>query len=122
RVPALTPGVWRAAGRRPRNPSWLFPGPPPEGQRHAAAAREKGVLKKAFRKAREAAGVPKPATIHSLRHSWATHLIENGVSVRVVQLWMGHTSPTTTAIYTHLTKQVEECAAKALDKLTPGMP
>ena len=79
-------------------------------------------LQKAFRKAREAAGVTKPASIHSLRHSWATHLIENGVNVRVVQLWMGHTSPTTTAIYTHLTQQVEECAAKALDELTAGMP
>ena len=53
---------------------------------------------------------------------YATHLVENGVSVRVVQLWMGHASPTTTAIYTHLTQQVEECAAKALDELTAGLP
>jgi integrase/recombinase XerD len=56
----------------------------------------------AFRHAVQAAGMTKHATIHSLRHSWATHLLESGVSVRVLQLWMGHTSPTTTAIYTHL--------------------
>ena len=52
---------------------------------------------------------------------YATHLIENGVTVRVVQLWMGHTSPTTTALYTHLTQQSEERAAKALDELTAGL-
>lgn len=79
-------------------------------------------LQKAFRKARLTADVNKQATIHSLRHSWATHLVENGLNIRVVQLWMGHTAPTTTAIYTHLTKQVEECAAKALDALTAGRP
>ncbi len=77
--------------------------------------------KSAFRKAVSAAGVTKHATIHSLRHSWATHLIENGVNVRVVQLWMGHTSPTTTALYTHLTQHAEERAAKALDELTAGL-
>jgi site-specific recombinase XerD len=78
-------------------------------------------MQKAFRKAVQAAGLTKHATIHSLRHSWATHLIENGVNVRVVQLWMGHASPTTTAIYTHLTQHAEEHAAKALDELTAGL-
>jgi site-specific recombinase XerD len=121
-LPSRTLGLLRAHWRLHRNPVWLFPGTPPEGQRHATAAMDESGLQKAFRKAREATGVTKPATIHSLRHSWATHLVENGVSVRVVQLWMGHTSPTTTAIYTHLTQQVEQCAARALDQLTAGMP
>ena len=52
---------------------------------------------------------------------YPTHLIENGVNVRVVQLSLGHASPTTTAIYTHLTQQSEERAAKALDELTAGL-
>jgi integrase/recombinase XerD len=121
-LPSRSLSLLRAHWRLHRNPTWLFPGTPPEGQRHATMAMDESGLQKAFRKALPAAGVTKHATIHSLRHSWATHLVENGVSVRVVQLWMGHTSPTTTAIYTHLTQQVEECAAKALDELTAGLP
>ena len=121
-LPLRTLSLLRAHWRLHRNPIWLFPGTPPEGQRHATAAMDESGLQKAFRKALSAAGVTKPATIHSLRHSWATHLVENGVSVRVVQLWMGHSSPTTTAIYTHLTQPVEERAAKALDELTAGLP
>src|SRR5262249_62412814 len=103
-------------------PTFSPPPPPPKAPPPPPPPKKKTAQKNPFHKPRAPAPVPTPATIHSLRHSWATHLIENGVSVRVVQLWMGHTSPTTTAIYTHLTKQVEECAAKALDKLTPGMP
>jgi integrase/recombinase XerD len=121
-LPSRTLSLLRAHWRLHRNPTWLFPGTPPEGQRHATMAMDESGLQKAFRKALLAAGVTKHATIHSLRHSWATHLVENGVSVRVVQLWMGHTSPTRPAIYTHLTQQVEECAAKALDELTAGLP
>ena len=121
-LPSRTLRLLRAQWRLHRNPVWLFPGSPPEGQRHASAAMDESGLQKAFRKALPPAGVNKEATIHSLRHSWATHLVESGVNIRVVQLWMGHTSPTTTAVYTHLTKHVEECAAKALDALTAGMP
>lgn len=121
-LPARTLSLLRAHWRLHRNPVWLFPTTPPEGQRHATAAMDESGLQKAFRKALSVAGVTKSATIHSLRHSWATQLVENGVSVRVVQLWMGHTSPTTTAIYTHLTQQSDERAAKALDELTAGLP
>ena len=120
-LPARSLSLLRAHWRLHRNPTWLFPSTPPEDQRHATAPMDESGLQKAFRKAVQAAGVTKHATIHSLRHSWATHLIESGVSVRVVQLWMGHTSPTTTAIYTHLTQQSEERAAKALDDLTAGL-
>jgi len=120
-LPSRTLSLLRAHWRLHRNPAWLFPGTPQTGQRHATAPMDESGLQKAFRKAVSAAGVTKHATIHSLRHSWATHLVENGVNVRVVQLWMGHSSPTTTAIYTHLTQHAEDRAAKALDELTAGL-
>jgi site-specific recombinase XerD len=78
-------------------------------------------LQKAFHRAVQEGGLNKPATVHSLRHSWATHLLERGVNLRLIQLWMGHTSPTTTAIYTHLTRNAEVQASDALDDMTAGM-
>ena len=121
-LPARTLSLLRAHWRLHRNPTWLFPGAVAPGEQHASRPMEESALQKAFRKAVQAAGVSKPATIHSLRHSWATELLESGVSVRVLQLWMGHTSPTTTAIYTHLTRKAEVQATLALDQLTAGMP
>ena len=79
-------------------------------------------LQKAFHRAVQEVGLNKAATVHSLRHSYATHLLERGVNLRLIQLWLGHTSPTTTAIYTHLTRNAEGQASAALDQLTAGMP
>lgn len=121
-LPPKTLTLLRAHWRLHRNPVWLFPGTVPIGEQHARLPMEESGLQKAFRQAVQAAGVSKSATIHSLRHSWATHLLESGVSVRVLQLWMGHSSPTTTAIYTHLTQHAEQTAARALERLTAGLP
>jgi hypothetical protein len=91
-----------------RDPVWLFPGkvwvgwtraePRPEGPRM-----DESGLQKAFKAAVQASGVPKPATIHTLRHSYATHLLEAGVNLRQIQSDLGHNSLSTTAIYTHVT-------------------
>jgi integrase/recombinase XerD len=121
-LPPRTLTLLRAHWRLHRNPVFLFPGTPLTGEQHASVPMEESGLQKAFHHAVQAAGVSKPATIHSLRHSWATHLLESGVNVRVLQLWMGHASPTTTAIYTHLTQHAEQTAATALERLTAGLP
>jgi site-specific recombinase XerD len=121
-LPERTLTRLRAHWRMPRTPIWLFPGAIPLGAQHAKVPMEESGFQKAFRKAVQAAGVNQPATIHSLRHAWATHLLESGVRVRVLQLWMGHSSPTTTASYPQLTQHAEQAAARARERLTAGLP
>jgi integrase/recombinase XerD len=78
-------------------------------------------LRRAFQQARLAADVSKDACVHTLRHSWASDLLEAGINLRVIQLWLGHRSPTTTASYTHLTHKAEALASGVLDTLSAGM-
>jgi site-specific recombinase XerD len=71
----------------------------------------------AFRLARKASGVNSASTTHSLRHSYATHLLEQGVSVLQISQYLGHNSIETTAIYTHLTAISEAKTQTALANL-----
>jgi len=74
---------------------WLFPGASQDG--HAGT----DTTRRVFHKAIEAAGITKSVTPHVLRHSFATHLIDTGVDVTVVQALLGHSSLRTTELYTH---------------------
>ena len=77
----------------------------------------KSSVQTAFRNAGKTAGINKKATVHSLRHSWATHLLEAGINLRLIQDWLGHSSPATTSVYTHLTEKAQSMAIKSIDEL-----
>ncbi|RME00041.1 MAG: integron integrase, partial [Calditrichaeota bacterium] len=74
-------------------------------------------LQKAFKTAVKNAGIAKPATVHSLRHSFATHLLEAGVDIRTVQELLGHQNLKTTMIYTHVMEKNTDTLRSPLDRL-----
>jgi integron integrase len=74
-------------------------------------------VKKAVRDAVQTAGIVKPASVHSLRHSFATHLLLQGVDIRKIQEYLGHVHVETTMIYTHVVKDMRNPAKSPLDVL-----
>ena len=102
-----------------RHGALLFPAKTPMGVPLSEASNPmpaKGV-RNAFRAALEESGVRKKATVHTLRHSWATHLLEAGISLRLIQGYLGHSSPSTTAIYTHLTRKTDAMTVEAINQM-----
>ncbi len=104
---AILRTYWRLA--RPEN--WLFPG------RDASRPIEPTVLHAACRTARAAAGIDKQVTVHVLRHSFATHLLESGVDIRVIQVLLGHAHLSSTARYTHVSQELIGRTASPLERL-----
>jgi len=96
---------------RPR--LWLFPGHPPERPLHGAS------VQRALRRAAQLAGIRKPISPHTLRHSFATHLMEAGVDLFTLQKLLGHRQLSTTALYTHVSQQRLLTISSALDLLPP---
>lgn len=106
-----------------RNRVWVFPAPG-RGRIHCPTATEPMPycsVQDAFRLARREVGINKRASVHTLRHSYATHLLEAGVNLRQIQENLGHNSPKTTALYTHLTEQAFQQTKDVLNKLMEGL-
>ncbi|MGQ0767156.1 MAG: site-specific integrase [Gemmatimonadota bacterium] len=120
-LPDATLALLREQWGTHHNPLWLFPG----GTRsHVASLRDPAVgpihrasLQSAFCRAVKPSGVHKRAHVHGLRHSYATHLLEAGINLRLIQEYLGHTSPQTTAIHTHLTRVLHDTALNPINDL-----
>ncbi len=113
-LPARTLEILREQWRSHRCPSWLFPAPTRSGPARSVTRDSVGG---AFRRALQSSGIRKRASVHSLRHSYGTHLLEVGVNLRLIQVYLGHSSARTTQIYTHLTREVREAAKDPINRL-----
>jgi len=118
-LPERTLQLLRQYWKQHRNPALLFPAAGRD-QINLAKSTEpmsRCSVQDAFRAALKESGNNKRASVHTLRHSWATHLLEAGVNLRLIQEWLGHNSPATTSVYTHLTVKAEQLGAQAINQL-----
>jgi integrase/recombinase XerD len=118
-LPSRTLTMLREYWVRHRHPLWLFPA---TGREHRQAALADGPMDKssvqgAMRRVVRDLKFRKAISIHSLRHSYATHLLEAGVSLRLIQQYLGHSSLLTTMVYLHLTTVSQEQARAKIEEL-----
>ena len=122
-LPRSTLALLRDYWRTHRHAVWLFPARSSAGNPLPGAKTSISVhsVQTAFGAALRESGVAKAATVHTLRHSFPTHLLEEGVDLRLIQAYLGHRSPQTTAIYTHVTRRADELAGGAINRVMANL-
>ncbi len=127
-LPTTTLKLLRAYWATHRHPRLLFPA---DGRNHSLAKggvsaaktpMSETAVQAAMKLITKQINFGKKVTIHTLRHSYATHLLEAGVSLKVIQKYMGHSSLATTMVYLHLTETAEANAREAIEKVFGKMP
>jgi integrase/recombinase XerD len=118
-LPTTTLAALREYWATHRHRIWLFPA---TGRDHGQAARADGPMERssvqgALRRVVRDLGFRKAISIHTLRHSYATHLLEAGVNLRLIQQYLGHSSLQTTMVYLHLTAASHEQARARIEEL-----
>ena len=123
-LPQDTLALLRTSWTTHRNPTWLFPATGRDQLQRptATSPMRRSRVQGAFRKAKHRAGITKTGVaIHTLRHSYATHLLEAGVNPRLIQRYLGHTQLETPMVYLHLTHKGHEDAYERLHALMQGL-
>lgn len=120
-LPEITLQLLRQYWKTHRNQIWIFPAAGRGGIKMPTAKTKKPVprasVQIAFKAALKKSNINKRASVHTLRHSYATHLLEKGVNLRLIQEYLGHNTPTTTSIYTHLTVKAKAMAVESINEL-----
>jgi integrase/recombinase XerD len=122
-LPEMTYQVLRRFWCTHRHPRLLFPSPILQStytKKAPGAVMDPSTIQAAFRATLRESGIKKKLTICSLRHAYATHLLEMGLDLRVIQDLMGHCDTKTTAIYTHITKVIRGQACEGVQALLDG--
>jgi integrase/recombinase XerD len=118
-LPYITLKILREHYKTHRNKQYIFPAPgrggiwEPTSNRALPDASVQTVLKKVLKEV----NITKNVSIHNLRHSYATHLLENGIDIRIIQKYLGHKSIQSTMMYTHLTPIISENVHQQIDHL-----
>jgi site-specific recombinase XerD len=118
-LPGRTLNVLRQYWVTHRHPQWLFPAPGCDHKQAALATgpMDKSSVQEVMRRVVGELKFQKAISIHSLRHSYATHLLEAGVNLRLIQQYLGHSSLETTMVYLHLTTASQEEAVTRIEAL-----
>lgn len=123
-LPDSTLAVLRDYWKTHRNQKWIFPRIGRSGKEGPTAGEpmNKETVQGALRRVlKDLPAITKPVRVHTLRHSYATHLLEAGVNIRLVQQYLGHASLASTMIYAHVTQVGHQDACRRINRLMQGV-